>query len=162
MFTVELKETGTIAQKAKQFPHVVLAVMAEAMLGWQKNTMPRHFAPNAFYRYGYQPRTAKYLKEKKRRSQYATNPLMFTGRSQRQLGVPLRIAFQKGKIRGSFITNNTMRYFWMTASKKSGKQPNKPDELMRLGADEVRQINAFIQNEVIRRLGEINDHKKTA
>lgn len=75
---VTVKKTESIIATRKGFNDIMRAALEEGGRLWIREFLPQHFAPGAFGRYHYQPRTHRWDAMKKRLTGQVL-PLIFTG-----------------------------------------------------------------------------------
>lgn len=61
-----IRITGGPSELARAFPEAMREGLRQLILKWHRETLPLHFREDAYGRYGYQPRTAKYEARKMR------------------------------------------------------------------------------------------------
>lgn len=154
MISMQIEFTGTVEKMRSSFVKIVNDAMKQVVRGWHRVALPKHFQSGAEKRYRYTPRTARYIKRKQRKG--VTAPLVWTGRSRRQLTQVIRPTGTRMLVKGKFVTDSTMRYFWMTGS----GQPNKGDELIRTIRSEEKQIAKAVEKLTLEQLNRINDKKR--
>ena len=155
MITMTLNMTGSLEAKATQFHKVLTESVKTVVKNWHKQVLPGHFEPGAARRYGYKPRSRNYQRYKNRRG---LGPLVFSGRSKRQLTRAIRTVGSRGNVKGKFITDSRIRYFWRTPA----GHPNKGEELVAVSKREVQQIKRAIEDLTADGLDKIKDKKRVA
>ncbi len=136
---------GTLAKGRKQ-------LMTDIALFWHTEIFPSHFTPGAESRYGYEPRSKKYLAKKRKygrgQGKYVSN--VFTGMSKRWM-----TSLAKVSATGNTATVNMpapayfRKPFVGTATDPNGKtftitrQPDKVAEVTRVNAADLQKIRSF-------------------
>ena len=153
MITMTLNMTGSLEAKATKFYRVLTESVKTVVKNWHKQVLPKHFETGAARRYGYKARSQKYQRLKNRRG---LGPLVYSGRSKRQLTRAIRTVGSRGNIKGKFITDSRISYFWRTPA----GHPNKGKELVAASKRETQQIKRAIKNLTADSLDKIKDKKK--
>lgn len=127
-------------------------LMADIALFWHTEIFPAHFTPGAETRYGYEPRSKKYLAVKARKGvgqgRYAAN--IFTGQSRRRMTQLKTITSTSGT---ATVRMDAPTYFRKPAvgtfPKPGGgtftikRQPDKVAEVTRINAADLQKIRTF-------------------
>jgi len=138
MIEMTCKVSGSIAVKRSKFVKILTESMKQVVRGWHENALPEHFESSAPRRYKYKARSRRYQQAKNRRG---LQPLEYSGRSKRQLTRTIKPTGSNGLVKGKFVTNSAMRYFWMTPA----GHPDKASELVAVAKRETDQIRAAIE-----------------
>ena len=124
-----------------------------AVRSWHKVAAPLHFKTGAARKYGYKTRSRRYQKEKNRKG---LGPLTYSGRAKRQLLQHIKPTGSKGLVKGKFVTDASIKYFWMTG----GKHPNKGAELVATQRQEVKKLQQLIETQTSKNIAAVKGEKK--
>ena len=153
MFTFALTINNDLKKKAGKLGVIAADLGAAYLRWWQENILPGHFKTSAARKYGYQRRTSKYQKRKRKKG--SPPALVFSGKARDRLTRPS--FFQAKRIgkaaKGKFLIGSDLRYFYMQARSKKGRlHPNKPAELTSFISREEQEMVDAIRDGVIREL----------
>ena len=139
--------------KAANFNRSLNEAMKESVRRWHKSAAPEHFKRGAGRRYGFKPRSRTYQNRKNR---LGKGPLTWSGRAKRQILRTIKPIGSQGVIKGKFVTDARIRYWWVT---KPG-HPNKGAEMIKTTPTEVRKLRKVIETETVKNLDTVRDKKK--
>ena len=139
--------------KVAHFNKSLNEAMKESVRRWHKSAAPEHFKRGAARKYGYKPRTRKYQNRKNR---LGKGPLVWSGRAKRQILQTIKPTGSQGVVKGKFVTDARIRYWWVT---KPG-QPNKGAEMVKMRPTEVRKLQKVIETITVENLDAVRDKKK--
>lgn len=114
---------------------------------WLRKMLPRHFRAGAAARYGYDPRTAQYLKQKRRRVGHI-QPLLLSGILKRQVLSPAR---QRVAATSKNVTIR-LRHDPRTSTVHA--------ELVKVTASEVKELQSLYHQELAKILEAYTGQKK--
>jgi hypothetical protein len=124
---------------------------------WQREILPRHFAPYARFKYGYQQRTQRYLAYKLKTGRGMVD-LVYSGGMQEYLT-------STGIVRGfpsrATITMTGPRY---VTPNPVGRRPNAPNlakEVLSVAADERTELAQVLEQDFTRRLAQWRETRTT-
>ena len=138
---------GSPRGMAKQFRGIVKEEMYQIIYDWHEGTLPKHFKNKARRTYGYKERGKYYQRRKERKH---LGPLVFSGKSRRQLTESIKVSGTAKKAKG---TMQAPRYFWMTPP----GHPNKAEELTAVTQKEVLAMAELLSKRVAKRLNQVKD-----
>lgn len=124
--------TGMDAVKPAELRRAVKAELQKTVEDWHENILPRHFARGAKQRYGYQDRSDKYNRWKRKKFGHS-RPLEKTGQLKRQV---LRRARISGTSKRATVTMDAPRYMYQYKP----DQPDKAGEITAVTNDEVQSM----------------------
>lgn len=128
---------------------VLKAAWGDLGLHWHQQYLPRHFAPGAASRYGYQPRTAAYLRRKLRAARQGkataggTTPLVFTGLLKRSL-----MSLATIRDYPSRFTLEMEAPSYAPMRPRDASRPPLAAEATRVRADEARALANFLAGRI--------------
>lgn len=114
---------GSPEAKGKALRSALKAANIATVEYWHKRFMPGHFKASASRKYGYQERTFKYTKRKRRQKGHNL-PLVWTGISRFRAQMHFKATGTSERGRGAL--KSMPAYFYQYR----GKGPNKRDELL--------------------------------
>lgn len=152
MIYTTLKIRGSLEAKRAAFCRVLTESVKTVVRNWHKRVLPDHFKPVARRRYNYAARSRRYQIRKNRRG---LGPLVYSGRSMRQLTRAIRPTGSRGNIKGKFVTDGAIRYFWM----RPAGHPNKAAELIATSKQERDRMGRAIEDLTAKGLDAVNDKK---
>ena len=124
---------------------------------------PRKFEPDAAERYGYQPRTDKYLERKKRIAAHSwrvkdggEKDLVYSGMTRTRV---LAKQYPRAFPTKVWVDIPTPSYVQMRPNKTKWKMPAMGQELVSITPDEQREMEVAFQAAVEERLNEIHERK---
>ncbi len=135
------------------FNEAFAAAVKQAVKAWHHNIAPKHFKKGAARKYKYKKRSPKYTRKKNRKG---LPPLVFSGRSRRQLLRPLHVIGNHKLVKGKFITNARVRHFWMTPP----GHPKKGKELVTVAFREEQNFRRAVEEMTVENIEAIVAHKK--
>ena len=141
MYYIKLHINDGVDDKAKRILKATTDAMKKALRLWHKKTLPKHFKLSARRIYRYERRSAKTMRDKKRKQ---LPFLVDSGRARDRLTRMgfFRITGSKGVVSGKFVAmGSDMRYFYM----KPPNHPDKPAEVKRLSLPEENRIRKEIE-----------------
>jgi len=152
MIKYRVKLIGTPDVVLKSTPRITTEALKETPRLWHARFFRRHFQGGAAARYGYRPRSTKYVLRKKRKFGH-TAPLIYTGLMRKQLG------------RGIFVTGNRYRakgvmhgprYVFMRQTAINNR-PYLAGEVTALAPDEERELTAHLDRFITQRINELQE-----
>ncbi|AQT69968.1 hypothetical protein STSP2_03168 [Anaerohalosphaera lusitana] len=152
MIVMELEMRGSLEGKKMRFKSATKAALKTVVKSWHKQALPKHFKSGAKRRYDYDARHPRYARYKRRKG---LPPLVFSGRSKKQLTRTIKVVDSGGVVKGKFVTDNRVRYFWMTPP----GHPKKGEELIATSKSEQRDMAAAITEMIEDDLEKVNDKK---
>lgn len=136
IYTMQL--TGATPDAApKIMPRVTKEALARVLRWWHAILLKEHFKPGAAAKYGYKPRSPRYLARKKRKLGH-TIPLVHSGLMRRSLTRAIFVTGTSRLLRG---TMHGPRYVHMRTTIMNPR-PNLGDEAARTTAEEQRSLAA--------------------
>ena len=153
MLQLSLKLESGPETKAAHFNQSLTEAMKESVRRWHKSAGPEHFKRGAGRKYQYKPRTRKYQNRKNR---LGKPPLVWSGRAMRQILRTIKPIGSKGVVKGKFVTDVRIRYWWTT---KPG-HPNKGAEMVKTTPTEVRKLQKVIEKTTVDNLDAVREIKK--
>lgn len=142
---------GSPKGMVKQFRQFVKEGLFWLIQNWHRETLIRHFKPEAKQRYKYEPRSIKYLRYKAKKRPMA-GPLEFSGRSKRELTRAVRVSGTAKKAKGAM---SAPRYFWMTPK----NQPDKSAEATVVTKKETLDMAKKLNEKVTKQLNQVKDRQ---
>lgn len=148
---------------ARELPRAAKEGMTVAAKWWHRTVMPRHFQRSARRRYGYKPRTEKYVKQKIRKYGRGTD-LILTGLLKQRV---LRSHTIRGTSKRISVIMNGPSYLHMypkgsrpsvdTAKNDKGERPLRPlgqiaKELTAVTQDELETLARLVDRVATKRL----------
>ena len=108
MYAIDIKSENGPRGMKRAYKSARVAALNAIVDHWIKNSLPIHFTQAAMGRYGYAPRTAKYVR-RKRRLRGTSDPNVYTGnlRSQMHNKIPSRKIDENGI---TFVWRGLPRY----------------------------------------------------
>lgn len=137
----------------KHFRRFVKEELVKLVNDWHQETMPLHFEKIAFRKYRYLPRSIKYQRYKDRYRPWA-GPLVYSGRSKRDLMRRIRVTASSVKATGSFVAP---RYFWIGKRRKIAVDVDKAVELTKVTKKETLEMAQTLNERVTKKLNAIKD-----
>jgi len=138
----------------KRTPRIVKEALAEAAAYWHKKFAPRHFRSGAATRYGYTPRSENWRRRKRRVKGHAL-PLVWTGRTKRQV---TRAARLTGTSRAITLNMHVERYIFYRKHSARG-EINMAAEITRIISPEKREIRRHMDRVLERGLSGVTDRE---
>lgn len=132
-FSVE--EVGGVETVKRKLNGILKETFRSGGEVWFSRILQRHFRGGAASDYGYEPRTAKYLRRKTRQFGH-TRPLEYTGDMKRDLMRRAKITPTKSRVS---VTVYGPRYL-RPPGKPWGKQPDMGAEITRMSSRDVKLI----------------------
>ena len=145
-----MKIIGSPKGMVRNWKRFTRAGLIDLVLNWHKNTAKKHFKNKAFSEYNYERRSIKYQRRKDRMHR---PPLVFSGRSRRELLRSIKVTATNKRAKGAFTTSS--RYFWMTPE----GHPNLGEELVRLTQDEIQAMAEKLNDTVTKKLNKVKDKR---
>lgn len=128
---------------------VLRAAWADAGLKWHQEYLPRHFKPGAAFRYGYRPRTNKYLARKVRDARVGkateggTTPLVYSGLFKRSV---TGLATVRGFPSRFTVYMNAPSY--VPQKSRDQKQPPLAEEVTRMVPSEATSLANYLASRI--------------
>lgn len=120
---------------------------------WFRHTLPEHFETSAVNKYGYQPRTAKYMKRKARQKGHQ-RPLTWSGEMRTEILSYERVDRTR---HGAAVKLYGPRYFF--AFRKDYGQADKAAEVTRVTVAEEQAMASMIGRMAARNLQQRRDRR---
>ena len=145
---------GNFEAQRKRTPKIIKAVLSEGAAYWHKRFAPRHFRSGAATRYGYTPRSDSWRKRKRRVKGHA-QPLVWTGRTKRQV---TRAARLTGTSRAVTVNMRVEAYVFYRKRGARG-EINMAAEITRMVSPEKREIHRHMDRALERELNRVAERK---
>ena len=107
---------------------------------WLKNILPKHFEPGARARYGYKPRTERYMRSKAK-TRHGTTDLVYTGRARDQLQSTGVVRGFPSRTTVTMLSPNYMPTNQLTSAKRN--QPFMVGEFLQLTEDDRVELESI-------------------
>jgi hypothetical protein len=121
-----------------------LYCLHQALLRWRTEYAPKHFELSANARYGFAPRTKKYMIRKARKFGHQ-KPLVLSGRSRQEiLYGPVKVTITKSG-KGKMYTYPPV-YFWKSTTAAGGWIAR---EMGRATNEELNELAKFMKQEIV-------------
>ena len=148
---------GPKAMKASLRPIVKEALQDMGAL-WHRRYLPQHFRPGAASKYGYQPRSAAYMKRKASRKRHQ-RPLEFSGDYKREVS---RKAVLSGTSKRVRVVMDVGPAWYATRTWKTRRAPDIPAETTATTPTEVKRLARIGEQFTERKLNAIQTRETRA
>jgi hypothetical protein len=139
------------------FGKVIKESMQEAGMLWHRRYLPDHFRSGSASKYGYQKRTAKYMKRKAHKKGHQT-PLVFSGDLKRSATRMAHVGGTSKQVKVSMDAPWYATRSWKTR----GTMPDMSKEMTKTTDDQVRRLARIVEALSERKLGEIQTRETRA
>jgi hypothetical protein len=139
------------------FGKVIKESLQEAGMLWHRRYLPDHFRRGAASKYGYQKRTADYMKRKARRKGHQA-PLVFSGDLKRTVTRTAHVGGTSKQVKVSMPAPWYATRNWKTR----GTMPDMPKEITKSTDAQVRRLARIVEVLSERKLGEIQTRETRA
>lgn len=146
MFKTIVEHLGGPETTARQFRQLWIDECKREVDEWHRRYLPLHFETSASKRYGYQPRTARYMKAKARRKNHQ-RPLTWSSQMAEMVQQSVRIEASRSGAKGIL---HGPRYLYQF-NKKVGA-PDKAKEITATIPEEIRDMGERIKRRMAIRM----------
>jgi len=131
---------------AKGIKPYVKATLQTAVYYWHRKFLGKHFRAGAAARYGYKPRSPKYIRRKKNKKHHS-QPLVWSGDTRKSVRTSIRVGGTSKQATGRMVAP---WYIKMVPQKRNA--PALGDEIARVAPVEMEEINAFMARDFAERV----------
>jgi len=142
-FRTSITYTADPAEHTRQFGKIVKEVFKESVELWHRKMFPRHFTVRGARKYGFQDRTKRYVRRKRRKKGH-NKPWVWSGTLR-------RVATRRIKITGT-AKGATGRISGKRFKNLRASYPDVEKELTITAPDEAQKLAQFVERESARRL----------
>lgn len=153
-FRYKVKLIGTPDLLVRASRRIMKEKLMEIPRLWHSLYIRGHFQPEAAAKYGYRPRSGRYLKRKRKKYGHAV-PLVATGLMRRQLQRGIFVSGSASKIRGVMYGP---RYVYMKTTAKNNR-PAMGEEVTRTTREEERVLGEHLDAAVTRAMNDCKDSR---
>ena len=129
---------------------------------YEEEVKPRKFDPDASERYGYKPRSEKYLRKKRKRAKYSWRVKNGGERLLVYSGVTRTAVMRTHRPRAfpTRVTIDIAAPSYIQMRPRNANRPNMGEELTSMTADEIQQAERVFEATVERALARLREKRK--
>lgn len=157
IFSCQVELDPEMLARLKAAPQIAEKAFGAALAWWHDNILPEHFKPQAHFKYGYAQRTAKWLRQKRKKGSDAD--LVFSGSLMRDLmsKASIKIGSQGASLSMSarvlnFAPNMPQNTAQDYVKHKNKTYPNLKREVRAITPDEEQKLADMVRDIIVKEL----------